>query len=175
MFVRALLILTFAFTTCVSTPNVIAQDNPAATQKKEASAKKKKIMDVVNENVKDLSSEQKEKLNALQKKAAEKQKAMFASVEITWQMVKQREKAVIELTEQGLTGKELWAKASKSAGYNEKQFETQSKVGKVWNDYRFAVINVLTTQQQNRLPESVRKAHAARVKAEAKKAEAEKK
>ncbi|TWU55916.1 Spy/CpxP family protein refolding chaperone [Rubripirellula reticaptiva] len=175
MFIRTILISSIAcMATGAGTPNVIARDAAVKTEKETQPADRPKSLDAIKEAVKDLTDEQKEKLESLQKKAVAQQKALFETASITWSMSKQRREAYEALKAKGIKGKELSAQASKEADYTEEQVAAQSKVGRVWNDYRYAIINVLTAEQQKQLPKWLVSGHAARVKAEKEKAAAEK-
>jgi len=178
MFIRAFLITSIAFiATGADTADVIAQDAAIETEKKTApaDAERPKSMDAIKEAVKDLTDEQKGKLGKLQKKAVAQQKALLESANITWKMSEQRREAYEKLKAKGLKGKQLSAQANKEVGYSEEQAAAQSKVGKVWNDYRYAIVNVLTAEQQKQLPKWLAISHAARVKAEKEKTAAQKK
>lgn len=176
MFIRATLITSIAFiATVANTSSVHAQDTATEIEKKTTTADRPKSMDAIKEAIKDLTDEQKAKLEALRKKAVAQQKALLDSASITWKMSKLRREAYEKMKAKGLKGKELSAQASKEAGYSKEQAAAQSKVGKVWNDYRFAIVNVLTAEQQKQLPKWLANSHAARVKAEKENAAAKKK
>ncbi|QDT09669.1 Spy/CpxP family protein refolding chaperone [Planctomycetes bacterium K23_9] len=173
MFIRVILITSIAFiATGAGTPSVIAQNAAVKTEKKTKPADRPKSMAAIKEAVKDLTDVQKEKLEALQKKAVAQEKALLESASITWKMSKQRLEAYEKLKAKGLKGKKLSAQASKEVGYTKQQATAQSKVGRVWNDYRYAIVNVLTAEQQKQLPKWLASGHAARVKAEKEKAKA---
>lgn len=175
MFIRTILLVVFAvISSAAQTPNVIAEDNATIVKKEAAPQVGPKSMDTIKDAVQDLTEEQKEKLQGLQKKAVAQQKALFDSANIPWKLSKQRREAYQALKAKGLKGKELAAQANKEAGYTKEQAAAQTKVGKVWNDYRFALVSVLTDDQRKELPEWLANSHAARVKAEQEKAAAKK-
>ncbi|MGB7328430.1 MAG: hypothetical protein WBD31_26375 [Rubripirellula sp.] len=179
MFVRTILITSIAFIAAgVATPKLIAQDTVVKSEKETQPIDRPKTMEAIKEAVKDLTDEQKAKLETLRMKAVAQQKALLDSANITWTMSEQRREAYEALKAKGTKGtkgKALSAQANKDAEYTEEQAAAQSKVGKVWNDYRYAIINVLSAEQQKQLPKWLTNRHAARVKAENKKAAAKKK
>ncbi|TWU54708.1 LTXXQ motif protein [Rubripirellula tenax] len=176
MFIRAILITSITFlATVASTPKTIAQDAAIEANKNTQPVDRPKTMDAIKESVKDLTDEQKENLESLKTKAIAQEKALFESAGITWKMSKQRSETYEKLKAKGIKGKELSAQASKEADYTDEQAAAQSKAGKVWNDYRYAIVNVLTAEQRKQLPNWLTSAHAARVKAEKEKAAAKKK
>ncbi|QDT11560.1 hypothetical protein [Planctomycetes bacterium K23_9] len=176
MLIRAILITTFAFmATSAGIQNAIAQDATVKSLEKTKPAPRPKSMDAIKEAVKDLTDEQKEKLEALRKKAVAQQTALRKSASISWRLSEQRREAYEKLKAKGLKGKKLSAQANKEVGYTKEQTVAQTKVGKVWNDYRYAIVNVLSAEQKRQLPTWLTDGHAARAKAEKVKAAAKKK
>ena len=167
MFIRVILITCIAFIAFgVSSLRLNARDAATKTEMKTKPADRPKSMDAIKEAIKDLTDDQKQKLEGFKKKAVTDQKDIHESASITWKMSQQRREAYDRLKANGIKGKELTAQANKEGGYTEQQAKAQSKIVKVWNDYRYAIVNVLTAEQQKQLPKWLSDRHAARAKAE---------
>ncbi|WP_146454076.1 hypothetical protein [Rubripirellula tenax] len=91
--------------TVAGVSKVIAQEFTVKTETKTQPTERPKTMDAIKEAVKDLTDEQKEKLESLRQKAIAKEKALFESAGITWKMSEQRREAYASLKAKGLKGK----------------------------------------------------------------------
>ena len=124
-----------------------------AMQKKQAKAKKakrKSFLESVKASVTDLTDDQQTKLEAMLKEAGESHKQIHKSNGTTWEMARKREEIL-----DGLTGPypERSEKASKEAGYNEKQMASLKDINKIYRDFRYKGMQVLTAEQQKKMPQ----------------------
>lgn len=122
------------------------------TAKKPAKKPRPPFADAVDEFIEDLSEEQKEKIDEMQTEAFRKQKSIYESVDVTWKMNKQRMEILNSLSKE-MPYKERVAKANEEAGYTEEQVNSLKEVGEVYRMFRYQSMQLITPEQQEKMPE----------------------
>ena len=150
-------LLSFAFITfpALTSAQQSQTANQENTAKKYVRPKNQTFLPALEEKVKDVTSEQLDKIKGHLKTANETQKRIQKEAGITSAMAKKRAEAYHTLPKK-LKGKALREAADQAAGFNSEQSKANIKIGEAYRKFRIASMNLLKPSQRAKMPKWIR-------------------